>query len=461
MRGINLDSSPCSWPGYPQAVTAGGFCFISGTMGLNADGVLVSDWSELPDGGASLGSGFASVDAVEGPPGAQTWAAFHQIQSLMVSLGGDLEDLLQVHLYQKEKRFFPVCEKVRMVFEPAAPAPSSGIGVCGVSPDGNAWFAIDGIAIAPREWRFGERRRVLRYVGEQPPGSHYSQAVQAGPYIFVAGHIPNDTSKPGNPVVRGYEDVPEAGRFLRVGRSHPDARDGLIAAQTWFTYEKIQRVLQAAGSGLDDVVNLTIFLQDMKDYPTFHRIHQRCFQSSLPALTVTEAREVGHQGTLIEIEATAMRSSEGSARRTIELAAMNARAHCALATVAGPLVFASGQVGLDGGGRAVTDMSGIPKPLRPHAAGIARVTGRPEATVQAFVIFENLSAILLEAGGALPSLARLIVYLEDFADFVPFDLVCRHYLPDRRPALSCIAIPRVSPIPGTRLCVEATAVIES
>ncbi len=458
--GANLDSIPCAWPGYPPAVTAGGFCFISGTMGLNADGSLVSGWSELPTEGASLGSGFPCIDAVEGPPGAQTWAALHQIRSLMTSLGGDLEDLLQLHLYQKEKRLFPVCERVRMLFEPAAPAPSSGIGVCGASPDGNAWFAFDGIGIAPGEWRFGERRRVLRYPGEQPPGSHYSQAVQAGPYIFVAGHIPNDTSKPGNPVVRGYEDVPEEGRFLRVGRSHPDARDGLIAAQTWFTYEKIRRVLEAAGSGLDDVVNLTIFLQDMKDYPTFHRIHERCFQNSAPALTVTEVREVGHQGTMIEIEAIAMRPSDSAARRTIELAPMSAGAHCALATAAGSLIFLSGQVGLGAGGRAVTDVSGVPKSLRPHAAGIARVTGRPEATFQTFVIFENVRAILREAGGGLPSLARLIVYLEDFRDFLAFDLVCRHYVPDQRPALSCVAIPRVSPVPGTRLCVEATAVIE-
>src|SRR5204862_6110849 len=143
--------------------------------------------------------------------------------------------------YQKEKRFFPVCERIRIIYEPEAPAPASGIGVCAGSPDGNAWSVIDGIAIAPAEWRFGERRRLLRYAGEPPPGSHYSHAAQAGPYIFLAGHIPNDTSKPGNPVIQGYDDVPEAGRSLRVGRSHPDARDGPIAAQTWIPYEKSQR----------------------------------------------------------------------------------------------------------------------------------------------------------------------------------------------------------------------------
>ncbi len=460
MRGVNLDSVPCSWPGYPQAVTAGGFCFISGTMGLNADGQLVSAWSELSRAGASLGSGFSSVDAIEGPPGAQAWMALHHVRSLLRALGGDFEDVLQLHYYQKEKRFFPVCEKVVTMYTPDAPAPASGIGVCGGSPDGHAWFVIDGIAIAPREWRFGERRRVLRQAGERPPGSHYSQAVQAGPYIFLAGQIPNDTAKPGSPVIQGYEDIPEEGRFLRVGRSHPDARDGPMAAQTWFTYEKIRQVLTAAGGGMDDIVNVTVFLQDMNDYHTFHRVHERFFNNALPALTVSECREVGHRGTRIEVEATAMKSSGDITRRMIEAASVSAGAHCAVATVAGPLVFVSGRVGLNGRGTAIRSLSEVPKPVQAYAAGVARATARPEATFQAFGIFESLNAVLTEAGGGLASLARIVLYLEDFADFVAFDLVCRHYLPDRRPALSCIAIPRVSPIAGARLCVEATAVIE-
>ena len=63
-----------AWPGYPPAVVAGGFYFISGTLGLGDDGALVSHWSDLPDEGSALSSGFAAVDAIEGAPGAQAWA---------------------------------------------------------------------------------------------------------------------------------------------------------------------------------------------------------------------------------------------------------------------------------------------------------------------------------------------------------------------------------------------------
>lgn len=460
MEAINPATGLPAWPGYPQAVTASGFCFISGIMGLNKAGELVSGWDELPPEAASLASGFASVDAVEGAAGAQSWAAFHQMRALMDSLGGDLDDVVQLHYYQKEKRLFPVFERVKRIYEPEAPAPGSGIGVCGGSGDGKAWFVIDGIAIDPRQRAVLGRRNVLRYSGEKPPGSHYSQAVQAGPYIFVAGHIPNDTSKPGNPVIQGYDDVPEEARFLRVGRSHPDTRDGLIAAQTWFTYDKIRQVLQAAGSGMEDIVNVTVFLQDMTDYHTFHRVHERMFPSSVPALTVTEFREVGHKGTRIEIEVTALKPGRlrRSAIRTV--AGLDTGAHCAHATVAGPLVFASGQVGVGSDGRAVKDLAGVAKPFAAQAAAIVRATGRQEATCQAFAAYERLRLILKEAGCDFRSVARLIVYLQDFADFVPVDLVTGVHFPDQKPALSCVTIPRVSPIPGTRICLEATAVKE-
>jgi len=452
-----------AWPGYPPAVVAGGFYFISGTLGLGDDGALVSHWSDLPDEGSALSSGFAAVDAIEGAPGAQAWAVYRRVETLLGGREADFGDVLQLHLYQKEKRFFPVLERIRQLYEPAEPAPASGIGVGDSCFDGDAWFWVDGIAIDPSTWRFPERRRVLRHPGVQPPGSHYSQAVLAGPYVFLAGQIALDHTRPGSPVVQGYDDIPEEGRFLRVGRSHPDFRDGAIAAQTWFTYEKIRRVLEVAGGGLEDLASLTIFLQDMKDYATFHRVHERFLGCALPALTVVEAREVGHKGTLVEIEAIALRSSPGLAHRAISPASMRAAgmgAHCSPARMAGSLIFVSGQVGLDGAGRLVEDLSGLPVEVRPYAAAVARMTGRPATTYQAFAIFERLAATVQEVGRPLSALARIVLYMRDADDFVPFDLACRHYLPDRRPALSCVVVPRVSPVLRARLCAEVIATVD-
>ena len=461
MKAINLDSIVSPWPGYPQAVTAGGFCFLSGTMALNKVGDLISGWEDLPQKGSLMASKFSSVDALEGPIGAHTWLTYHQMELLLASVGGTMDDLLRIHIYQKDKRFFPVFEKVRISYEPKTPVPSSGLGVSGGSPDGNAWVVIDGISIAPKEWKFKGRRDVLRSPGALASASHYSQGVEAGPYIFLAGQIPIDTSKPGKPLVRTYEDIPEEGRFLQTGRSHTDTRNGPIASQTWFTYDHIRRILAGANSSMEEIVKVTVFLQDMRDFHTFHEVHKHFFPNSLPALTVTEFREVGHRGTLIEIEVTAMRPTGGLERKEIrEAGPIKSGAHSALAVVAGGLVYVSGQSGIDSSGRAIKELTALPQALRPNAASLVRATGRLEATLQAITIFENLKSILKEAGASLSSLSRIILYLEDFRDFIAFDSVCKQYCPGPKPALACITIPKVSPVPGAQICVEAIAVKE-
>ncbi|MSP98866.1 MAG: hypothetical protein EXR29_16940 [Betaproteobacteria bacterium] len=461
MERIRIDSLGCLWPDYPHAVVAGGFCFISGVAAIDASGELIGGWDDLTDEDAPRGSGFAFVDAQEGPVSAQLWMIYRQLQSLLGTRGGSLDDLLRIHSYQKDKRYFPLREKIRMHFEPARPAPSSGVGISGGSRDPDVQAVTDGIALDARTWPFPGRRTVSQAAGALPSASHYSQAIEAGPYIFLAGQIPIDSAKPGKPLVRTYEDIPPEGRFLQVGRSHSDARNGPIAAQAWFTYNHIRHVLEGAGSRMEDIVNVTVFLQDIRDFHTFHEVHRHFFRDSVPALTVTEFREVGHKGSLIETEVTALRAGSALERKTILRAGdLTPGCHASLATLAGPLVYLSGLFGAVKQGRVVEDRSALPQSLWREAAAIGRVTGRPAAACQAIRIFEDLNIILGELQLGLSALAKLTLHVEDFADFVAFDYVCRHYLRDDKPALSCIAIPRVSPVPGARMCVEAIAVKE-
>jgi enamine deaminase RidA (YjgF/YER057c/UK114 family) len=197
----------------------------------------------------------------------------------------------------------------------------------------------------------------------------------------------------------------------------------------------------------------------MNDFPTFHEVHQHFFPAAPPALTVTEFNEVGHKGSLIEIEVTAMRPQGDVERRFItETKSLRPGCYSALAAIAGPLIFISSQAGVDEKGNAIQDFVSLPKPLRREASAIARTTGIPETTFQAVQIFENLKAILTEAGTSLEAIARIVLYLEDFRDFVAFDSVCRHYFDREKPSLVCVAIPRVHPIPRTRIAIEAIAV---
>ena len=183
---------------------------------------------------------------MEAPVGAQAIAIYEQYRSFLEREGGDLKHLLRYHVYQRDKRFFPVFDRVRRHYESAPPA-STAVGVGRFEPTDRARLCIDAIALRPAAEQALGLREVLAGAAAHTPAATFSHVVGAGPFLFVAGQIPIDTSRPGAPLIRNYDDIPEEGRLLRVGRSHEDARNGPIAAQTWFTYDLIRKHLEAAG----------------------------------------------------------------------------------------------------------------------------------------------------------------------------------------------------------------------
>jgi len=91
----------------------------------------------------------------------------------------------------------------------------------------------------------------------------YSQAVVAGEWVFVSGQIP----------------LTPAGELVEGG----------IEAQTEQALRNLQAVLEAAGSGLDRVVQVSAFLASMDDFARFNEVYARFFSEPYPARAVIEA----------------------------------------------------------------------------------------------------------------------------------------------------------------------------
>ncbi|WP_293170981.1 RidA family protein [Oceanithermus sp.] len=91
----------------------------------------------------------------------------------------------------------------------------------------------------------------------------YSQAVRAGGWVFVSGQIP----------------LTPAGELVEGG----------IEAQTEQALRNLQAVLEAAGSGLDRVVQVSAFLASMDDFARFNEVYARFFSEPYPARAVIEA----------------------------------------------------------------------------------------------------------------------------------------------------------------------------
>ena len=74
------------------------------------------------------------------------------------------------------------------------------------------------------------------------------------------------------------------GRFLAPAAATPTAADG---AQTWYCYDNTRATLASQGLTMRDMVHVNNFLQDLRDFGTFHRVHRHFFPESGPALVVT------------------------------------------------------------------------------------------------------------------------------------------------------------------------------
>ena len=109
----------------------------------------------------------------------------------------------------------------------------------------------------------------------------YSQAVEAGGFIFVSGQIPL---------------VPATGEIVK----------GDIEAQTMQVLENLREILTAAGSSLAQAVKTTVYLTDITDFSRVNDVYARYFTKEPPARVCVEVSDLPKQA-LVEIDVIAAR----------------------------------------------------------------------------------------------------------------------------------------------------------
>ncbi|MBE3550117.1 MAG: RidA family protein [Brockia lithotrophica] len=116
----------------------------------------------------------------------------------------------------------------------------------------------------------------------------YSQAVESEGCLFVSGQIP---LTPSGELVQGD-----------------------IARETRQALENIRAILVGAGYRLEDVVKTTIYLTDLSSFGEVNEAYAAFFGDHRPA-RVTVGVAALPRGARVEIEAIAVRSSEGNAEK--------------------------------------------------------------------------------------------------------------------------------------------------
>ena len=104
----------------------------------------------------------------------------------------------------------------------------------------------------------------------------YSQAMRAGDLVFTAGQL-------------GTE--PATGSLAEG-----------IGAQAEQALRNLSAILDAAGSGLDRLVKVTVYLADIGDWPALNEVYTRIVPQPFPARSAFAVRDLP-LGALVEIEA--------------------------------------------------------------------------------------------------------------------------------------------------------------
>jgi Putative translation initiation inhibitor, yjgF family len=137
------------------------------------------------------------------------------------------------------------------------------------------------------------------------PLSSYAPFRRAGDLVYFAGIISADADT--GKVVTGYADLPpharkEAGQ---TGELSTDEQDGPIAAQSWYVLDALRRTVAAAGGTLNDVVNLTQYFTDMRDFPIYNRIRAQFFEVPPASTCVRVVQLLPNTLTRLEVQAVA------------------------------------------------------------------------------------------------------------------------------------------------------------
>jgi 2-iminobutanoate/2-iminopropanoate deaminase len=131
-------------------------------------------------------------------------------------------------------------------------------------------------------------KRVINPPGLAVPAACYSQLVQVGDLVFLAGAVGQDAER------------------RLVGDD--------VASQTRQALRNMETALAAVGGTLADVCSVTAFLEHIdRDFAAYDAAYAEVFAAEPPARATVQAHIAG-EGVLVEIQAIAVLGNASTAR---------------------------------------------------------------------------------------------------------------------------------------------------
>lgn len=107
------------------------------------------------------------------------------------------------------------------------------------------------------------------------PVGLYPHARRVGDFLFLSGIGPREAGTDNIPGLK----LDEKGAIISYD----------IEAQCHSVFKNIRTILEASGAGWNDLVDLTVFLTNMKeDFKTFNKVYAEYFKDNQPCRTTVE-----------------------------------------------------------------------------------------------------------------------------------------------------------------------------
>ncbi len=119
----------------------------------------------------------------------------------------------------------------------------------------------------------------IQVEGKPVPKGHYSQGIVYNNLIYVSGQLP-------------------------VNMTTREVETGSIEAQTELALRNVEQILLAAGSDLNHVLQMTIYVSEMELWDRVNEVYAHILGEHRPARAIVPVKDL-HFGTKIEIQAIA------------------------------------------------------------------------------------------------------------------------------------------------------------
>lgn len=352
----------------------------------------------------------------------QTRNCMEFIRSVLSDGGADFADVVKLNVYysydgaqEEVLHFTNIMDSVRREYFMAPGPVTTSIGVTGFAFE-DLLIEIEAIAAV------GVQKQAIMpdghgtWHGYQEP---YSHGWKVGNTVFIGAQMSADAS----------------GALIGAGN---------IEAQTANCFESLQKVLQAAGASMDDLVQMNTYHTNGPRYnEQMSDIQKRFFGKTGPAASAVQVRSLPLPGAMTQVDGIAVIDPDKQC--------LMPEGHWKLPSrlshgwKIGNMIVCGGQISVDNEGRVI------------DADDVAAQTRR---------VFESMAKVLAEGGAKMSNLVQFHTYYDFKGDgraiteaWEAMTRVRLEYFPDPGPAATAVRVEGFA-LDGLLIQIEAVAIID-